>query len=137
MSEDLSVFIDEELLEVPRDVGAVAITWLGLFQQLVQRRSGVAVHLDLGEHGEVHIKLRRCEFKDLGVGAGLLVGELVAREAEHDDIVVVIMKRTQTCVLRREASSAGDVDDQADLVLEPIERHLVARDRGHLEVVEA
>ena len=74
--------------------------------------------------------------EDLLVGSGLLGPELIAREPEDGDVIVVFMKRTQTCVLRREASSAGDVDDQADLVLEPIERHLVACDRGHLEVVE-
>jgi hypothetical protein len=74
------------------------------------------------------VKLRGREFEDLGVGAGLLVRELVARESEHDDVVVVIVKRTQTCVLRREASSAGDVDDQCKVALELVEVHLFAGD---------
>ena len=90
-------------------------------------RSVIAAALDGAAAGKV---------LDLGVGSGLLISELIAREPEDLEAIDVFMKRTQTCVLRREASSARDVDDQADLALEPIERHLVARDRGHLEVVE-
>jgi hypothetical protein len=88
------------------------------------------------EHRECHTVVRRGELEDLLVGPGLLVGELVAGKAEDRDVVVVIMERTQTCVLRREASSARDVDDQADLTAELVERDLLARDRGHLEIVE-
>ena len=73
---------------------------------------------------------------DLGVGARLLVAELVARNAEDDEVVVVVVKRTQTCVLRREASSTRDVDDERELALVVGEVDLVARDRGHGDVVE-
>jgi hypothetical protein len=88
------------------------------------------------EHRERDTELGGGELEDLGVGSGLLPTELVAGEAEDDDVVVIVMERTQTCVLRREASSARNVDDQAELVPELIERHRVAGDRGHLEVVE-
>jgi len=88
------------------------------------------------EHGERHTVVRGGELQDLLVGAGLLVGELVAREAEDGDVVVVVVERTQTCVLRGEASSARDVDDEADLAAELFERHLIARDRRHLELVK-
>ena len=70
------------------------------------------------------------------VGVRLLAAELIARKAEHDDVVVVIVKRTQTCVLRREASSAGDVDDQCKVALELVEAHLFAGDGRHFEIME-
>ena len=134
--DHVALLVDEELLEVPGDLGAVTVARLLSLEPLLQGRSSVAVDLDLVEHRERDIELRGDELEDLLVGSGLLGAELIARESEHGNIVVVFMKRTQTCVLRREASSARDVDDQADLVVETIERHLVARDRGHLEVVE-
>jgi hypothetical protein len=88
------------------------------------------------EHRERDAELRRGELEDLGIGAGFLSAELVAGETEDGNIVVIVMERTQTCVLRREASSTRDVDDQAELVPELVERDGVAGDRDHLEVVE-
>jgi hypothetical protein len=88
------------------------------------------------EHRERHPELRGGELQDLGVGARFLSGELVAREGEDRQVVVVVVERTQTCVLRGEASSAGDVDDQAELTAELVEGDLLPGDRGHLEVVE-
>jgi hypothetical protein len=88
------------------------------------------------EHGERDPEPGGRELQDLLVGAGLLVAELVAREGEDGDVVVVVVEGTQTCVLRGEASSARDVDDQADLVTELVEGDLVTGDRGHLELVE-
>ena len=61
---------------------------------------------------------------------------MIAREREDGDIVVVVVERTQTCVLRCEASSARDVDDHAELAAKLLEGHLVTGDRGHLELVE-
>jgi hypothetical protein len=128
--------VDEELLEVPRDVGAVARSRLLRLEPGVQGRRTGTVDLDLGEHRERHAVLRCGELQDLRIGARLLSPELVAREAEHDEVVVVVMERTQTCVLGGEASTAGDVDDEADLAPEPVERHRLSGDRGHLELVE-
>ena len=108
---------------------------LGL-EPRVERCGAVAVHLDLVEHREGHTVVRRGEFEDLLVGSGFLVGELVAWKAEDGHIVVVIVKCTQTCVLRCETSSAGDVDDQAHLAAELVEADLLSGDRGHLEIVE-
>jgi hypothetical protein len=88
------------------------------------------------EHRERHPELRGGEFEDLGVGTRFLPCELVARKSEDGDVGVVVVERTQTCVLGREASSAGDVDDQTELAPELLERDLVAGDRGHLELVE-
>lgn len=128
--------VDEEFLEVPGDVSGLAFARLGFLEHLIEGSGAVAVHFDLREHGEAHIELRGCEFEDLSVGAGLLVRELVARKSEHDDVVVFIVKRTQTCVLRCEASSAGDVDDQRKDALELIEAHLLTGDGRHFEIME-
>ena len=64
--------------------------------------------------------------------------ELIAGESEDVEALftMLFLKRTQTCVLRREASSACDVDNQTDLVLELGEVHLVTGDRRHLEICE-
>lgn len=134
--DDIASLVDEELLEVPGDVSGLALAGLSVLEHLIEGSGAVTVHLDLREHREVHIELRGREFKDLGVGAGLLVRELVARESEHDDVVVVIVKRTQTCVLRRETSSAGEVDNQGKVSLELVEAHLFAGDGRHFEIME-
>ena len=96
----------------------------------------VAVDLDLGEHGEVDVVLRGRELEDLGVGARFLGAELVAREAEHLHVVELVVERTQTCVLRREASSARDVDDHEHLTAELFEVDQIAGDARHLELVD-
>ena len=46
------------------------------------------------------------------------------------------MQRTQTCVLWRETSITGDVDDEQHLIAELIEVDLLTRDALHLEVVD-
>ena len=66
----------------------------------------------------------------------LLAAELVAGEAEDGQIVVVVVERTQTCVLGCEPSTAGDVDHEAELTPVLLEGDLLAGDRGHLQVVE-
>jgi hypothetical protein len=90
------------------------------------------------EHREGDVIGGGGELEDLGVGAGFLPGELVAREPENAETLrlVVLMERTQTCVLRGEASSAGDVDDEQYLVTEIPEFDIVTDDRLHGQVVE-
>jgi hypothetical protein len=78
------------------------------------------------------------KLQDFGVAAWLLLAELIARETQNGKALgfVFFMKGTQTCVLRREASLARDVDDQTNLVLEAGQRHLLTGDGFHLQVVE-
>ena len=136
-SHHIAGSIHEELLEVPGDIRALALTGLLGLEPLVQLGSVVAVHVDLGEHREIDVVVVGDEGTDFFGGARLLLAELVAREAEDTDPVVVMMKRTQTCVLRREASSGGDVDDEAGLIGEVREGHLLTLKRRHGEVVES
>jgi hypothetical protein len=107
-------------------------------QPAVERGCVVAVDVDLGEHWEIDVVLGGRELEDLCVRARLLAGELVTGEGEDVEPLVaeLFLKRTQTCVLRRKASSARYVDDQADLVLKLGEGHLVPGDRLHLEICE-
>ncbi len=86
----------------------------------------VAVDVNLGEHREVNVEVFRDEGADLGRRTRLLGPELVAREPQNLKAVVVVMKRTQTCVLRGKASSRGDVDDEARRPREIAEGNQVA-----------
>ena len=76
-----------------------------------------AVHLDLREHRERHVVLRRAERLDLALVAGLLVAELVARETEHLEALrmELAVESLETGVLRREAALRRDVHDQQRL----------------------
>ena len=132
----LAVAIDEELLEVPGDLGAVALAGLCGLEELIQLGRTIAVDLDLREHREVDIELGRDELEDLSVGTWLLFGELITREAQDLEPVELVMERTQTCVLRGKASSARDIDDEEHLAAELVEVDLLAGDARHLEVID-
>ena len=90
------------------------------------------------EHGEGDVVLAGRELKNFGVSAGFLSCELVAWEAEYREAgcFVVFVKRTQTCVLRGKASSAGDVDNQKYLAAEVAHCNLFAGDGFHREVID-
>jgi len=129
--------IDEELLKVPRNLRAVTRAGLLLLEPLVERRSTVAVDIDLGEHRKVDVIFRRCELDDFRVGARLLTAELVAREGQNLEPIAAVLffERTQTCVLRRQASTTRHVDDETDLTfkLREIQRgaiNCIHRERG-------
>ena len=84
--DDLALLVDEELAEVPLDdlglmlfaviEGALAA------QELVDWVRVAPIHIDLREHGEVNVVLFLCPCFDLGLGARLLVHELIAGEGE-------------------------------------------------------
>src|SRR3546814_6370520 len=74
----------------------------------------VAVDVDLGEHGEVHVVGQRTELPDLRLVARLLVAELVAGETQHHQAAVAIVapQLLQARILRRETALRGHVDHQ-------------------------
>jgi hypothetical protein len=90
------------------------------------------------EHRERDAVLGGGELEDLLVGTGLLCTELVAREGEDGEpgCFVVVMERTQTCVLAGEASITRNVDDETDAATVGLECNLVTGDRRHGEVVQ-
>lgn len=132
-SEHLALTSNEELVEVPENVGIAVVVSLFALQIGEQRSFVFTVDLDLGEHRERDVKFRRRKLKNLSVGAWFLLPKLVAGETKNGESVVfvVFMKRTQTCVLRGKTSSAGDVDNQANLILKLLELDLIARDGRH------
>src|SRR5699024_3370336 len=79
------------------------------------------------------------ELGDLRRGAGLLVHELVAGEAEHPQppVAVALVQRLQPGVLRREPAPAGRVDHQDHGAEVLRERLGAARDGGGGEVGES
>ncbi len=137
-SEDGAVLADEELLEVPEEFGVgvgrrEAVSGgvfgealapgsvadgvgsggdeLGVERVLVRAGDG-----DLGEEREGDGVGGGAEGGNLGVGAGLLSGEVVGREAEDGEacVLVRLVQGFERGVLRREAALARDVDDEQD-----------------------
>src|SRR5690606_14238733 len=96
------------------------------------------VDVDLGEHRERHPVVALAELRDLLLVAGLLVAELVAREAEDDQALLAIgvLQLLQALVLRGEPALAGGVDDQHHLAGVRREVGVGAVDRGGVEVAE-
>src|SRR5215467_985904 len=136
---DLAFAIDEELGEVPFDRLQPEQPGLFLFQILVQWSGVAAIDLDLGKHGKAHAVVQFAERLDFLVRAGLLRTELVAWKAEHLETAIVhfFVQRLESLVLRSEAALAGDVDDEHDLVLVPLEVLILAVDVPDAEVVDA
>src|SRR3984885_7613638 len=95
-----------------------------------------AVDLDLGEHRERHIVLVGAKLADCSLVPGLLMAELVAREAEHSEAALAkaSMQRFEPCILRGEAALACDIDDQQRLSREIAEHARLAVDRVYCDV---
>src|SRR6185503_5448269 len=96
-----------------------------------------AVDVDLREQRKRDIVVQRAEFLDLRFVAGLLMPELIAREAEHRETVVAPLapQGFEALVLWREAALRRDVDDQERPAFELAQRALVAVDVLRREVV--
>ena len=104
----------------------------------VERMGVVAVDVDLGEHRERDAVVLLAERADLLLGAGLLVAELVAREAEHHQplVGVVVVQLLQALVLRRQAALAGGVDHEDDVADVGAEVLVLTVERGGVEIPE-
>ncbi len=135
--DDVAIAVDQELLEVPGDVARVSVAGLFSAEPLIQLARAVAVDFDLAEDGEGGVVLGGRELEDLGIGARLLLSELIARERKDAETVgaVLFMKRTQTCVLRRQPSEARNVDDETHRVAEGLEVDVFTGDGLHGEFV--
>ena len=83
-------------------------------QPAEQRMGILAVDLDLREHREGDPVVHLAELGDLGIGAGLLVHELVAGEAEHRQAPLpeALVQLLQPGVLGREPAATGGVDHE-------------------------
>ncbi len=131
--------VDKELGEVPLDGAGPEKTASSAFEMVVERVGRSTVDLDAGEDGKGDGEPIGAEACDFGVGAGLLVTELVAGEAEDAKAAraQVAMERLETGILRCEAATARGVDDQQSLPSIGTERCLLSIDRLGGEVVDA
>jgi len=135
--DDLAGSVHQKLLEVPCNVGRLAITGLLGLEPRVELGGIVTVDIDFREHRKVDTEVLGDKDPNLLGRSRLLTTELIAREGQDSDAVVIMMKRTQTCVLRREASSGRDVDDEAGGIGEIGERDLFTFQRCHFECMES
>lgn len=62
--------------------------------------------------------------------------ELVAGKGQDVEIIVLLVKGTQTCVLGGQASLAGDVDNERSFAGEGLEVHSFTGDGLHFKIEE-
>jgi len=95
----------------------------------------IAVDLDLREHRERHVVVRRTESTDFFRGSRLLASEFVARKAENDQPLVAIFSidLLKLLVLGCVATFGRNVDDEHRLIskLSEANRVAVERDKGN------
>ena len=105
---------------------------------LVEIAGARAVDFDFGKQRKVDTVLRCRKCQDFGIAARLLGAELVTGKAQDREAPLgkIFVKGTQTCVLRRKASPTRDVDHQAQLVAKTAERHVLAGDGLHDQIME-
>lgn len=87
-----------------------------ILQPLEERTRLIAVHIRLAHDRETHPIVQLAEFLDGVVGPGFLAAELVAGEAEDDEVVGVrggdgFVDLLEPFVLWCEAAFGGRVDD--------------------------
>ena len=114
-SGDLTVLVDQDLLEVPLDV-----TGDGRLNRSVDGRLLLAVDVNLVHHGELSVELVLSELLDAGADLGFLSTELVAREGDDGKALLgeLRLELLKSLVLRRKSALGGDVDEEGDLALE-------------------
>jgi hypothetical protein len=137
--DNVAFAIDQKLSEVPFEAPRPEHSEAGGFQETVKRIGAGAVDIDLGEERECDVVLQAAEVFDFVGVSGLLVAELVAREAEDREALRVILavECFETGILRRKSTFARDIDDQQHLPSAFGKRLLFAIYSCHMEVVES
>ena len=108
------------------------------FQILEDGLGIIAVDIGLCHQREGNAMVDAAEFGDLLIGAGLLAGKLVAREADdHQPLVLVLLiEGLQTVVLRSEAALGSGVDNHEDFAFELREVYLGFLVAAGLEIID-
>ncbi len=137
--ENCAVGTDKELGEVPLDRLSTEDPGLLRLQVFVERVRVLAVHLDLCEHRKADAVVPSTELLDLDLTTRLLLSELITGKTEHHESPVLefVVERLQSCVLRREAALARDVDDEQGLTAVNVHLLRFAVDGHEVDVVEA
>ena len=156
-----SVARDEELGEVPFDVGllvvfgilpaqhavhhlAALVVEVESRESLLRLQEGVervlvgSVHLDFVELWELDVKVGGAEFVNLLDASGGLCAELVAGEVENLEALgaIFLVERLQFLVLGCEAATGGGVDNEQHLALVVGQRDVFAGIVLHFDVVD-
>ena len=107
--DDLAVSVDEEFREVPFDVGRLLA-----LQPYIKWRGVGSVDINLGKLRERDMVGAGTEIMNVVVGTRRLTAELVAREVEDDEplILVGFVDALKVSVLRGVAALCGGVDHQ-------------------------
>jgi hypothetical protein len=113
---NLPILTHQELLKVPLHPLQACQTRFLFLQPLEQRLGLVAVDLRLAEDREGDAVINLAKRLDVVVGTRLLPAELVAWEAEDDEVIAVcgldlLVELLESFVLRRETAFGGRVDD--------------------------
>ena len=147
---DVAFAVDEELGEVPLDVGLLGEVGISLGQHVVEQwgelvalveafeaflllEPGVerhlvgSIHVSLGELGEFGAVGELAELGDFLVGSGCLLPELVAGEIQDFEpaFMEAFVHGLEGFVLGSEAAAAGGVDNEQYLSLELGEAYFV------------
>lgn len=122
-SHDMAISRDKELLKVPLDPLQPHHARRLLLQPSEDRRGAVTVDIQLAQDGECDAIVQLAEGLDVVVRAGVLVVELVAREAEDGEVVGVaalqgLVELFKTFELGREAAFRGGVDNKHNFALQ-------------------
>lgn len=143
--------VDEELGEIPFDIGLLGIVGVGtveygvehigermcrvetrkaflLLEVGVERRLVGSIDVDFVETGKEGVEVGNAELLNLGVGSGCLSAKLVAGEVENLKSLVCIgcIERIEVFVLGSEAAMGGGVDNQDYLAFVLGEGHFFA-----------
>src|SRR6266566_3811956 len=114
---DASIAPDEELLEIPTHVAGLTGVVGGLAENGVQGVLVCSSDVQLREERERDAVVDAAELLNLLGRSWLLVRELVARKADHDQapLYVAVLERLQAHVLGREPAPRSDVDRKKHL----------------------
>ena len=140
-SHDLSLLVDEELGEVPLDVGLLLVVGVRLGKHILEQGSNgvvhipscetlllleelekgigiVAIDLDLLEAGELCAEVQFTELVDAFVCTRSLLSELVAGEVENLETlsVILLIEFLQFVILRSESTLGCCIDYQQHLI---------------------
>ncbi len=118
--EHLPIPSDQEFREIPCDILLAFRSMVLCLQKFVESACPLPIDIDLGKDRKRDVVIRFDEFQDFSVAAWLLTTELIAWKSQNRESLVLLffVEGTQTCVLRCQSSTAGNVHHQADLALE-------------------
>jgi hypothetical protein len=87
---NLTMLINQKLRKIPGNISVALRAHLRRLELPIKVTGIIAVDLNLGEHGKVHLVAGARKLKNLLIAAGLLRAELIAGKAKHSKSLVSI-----------------------------------------------